>query len=479
VDDLITEYLTHQSYDQTLENFLESTSATSPNARVRDLDGDDGDNVELILTEFMTAFDEGNHVDLFILWQNHVPRPLLRVNSQHPDAITAMKLEFYLNLHCAVYPFRDEILAEAGSLEEASKRCGKAMSVFRRYISSRGKSLSQTPEFIAFYALPYVPSPTEHPTFKGMFKEEWMLELRRKLRKFIAGNLEGGGERKLPAIFSAVEKSQRVDKMGSELREVGSKLSNVVSFAESVYNVSLELWDSLKRRDGETDFVMEVGEQLRGFQDTFAVLKGAGGSYSGMGKGGMGGGGREMDMGMDMDMGGAGRAGGEGMIEDYGVYDASAFLAEPKAPSPQSSPRVPRPLAGSMGTLASLDMVLVKKDLLELSKKDDSGVACALLLQALRWRFERGLSFQTRQAVLQGYIRNDVLGAGSFEGGISEGDLFQSLLQNASPLISEYAARFVNSMATHGRARRYLLGPGCIKCLCDVLLGCEGDSILR
>ena len=169
VDDLITEYLTFQGYDQTLENFLESTSTTSPNARVKDLDGDERDNVELILSEFMVAFDEGNHVDLFILWQNHVPRPLLRVNSQHPDALTAMKLEFYLNLHCAVYPFRDEVLAEAGSLEEASKRCGKAMSVFRRYISSRGKSLSQTPEFIAFYALPYVPSPTEHPTFKGMF----------------------------------------------------------------------------------------------------------------------------------------------------------------------------------------------------------------------------------------------------------------------------------------------------------------------
>ena len=78
------------------------------------------------------------------------------------------------------------------------------------------------------------------------------------------------------------------------------------------------------------------------------------------------------------------------------AFGASTSRAEPKVPSPQSSPRIPRPLAGSMGTLASLDMGLVKRDLMDLSGRDDDGVGCALLLQALRWRFERGLSFQVR-----------------------------------------------------------------------------------
>ena len=215
-----------------------------------------------------------------------------------------------------------------------------------------------------------------------------MLELRRKLRKFVAENLEGGGERKLPAIFSTVEKSQRVDRMTAELQEAGTKLSNVVSFAESVYNVSLELWDSLKRRDGDTDFVMEVGEQLRGFQDTFAVLKGEGGVEvrNGVGvRGGITNGGEGADLNyVDND------------DDAASAFGASTSRAEPKVPSPQSSPRIPRPLAGSMGTLASLDMGLVKRDLMDLSGRDDDGVGCALLLQALRWRFERGLSFQVR-----------------------------------------------------------------------------------
>lgn len=187
VDSMITEYLTYQAYDLTLENFLESTATTSPNQRVKDLTrGPEDNQSDFIIGEFMQAFDEGNHVDLFILWQNHVPRPLLRVNSPHPEVLTALKLEFYLNLHCAVYPFRDEVLTQAESLEEASKRCGKAMAVFKRYIESRGKGLSQTPEFIAFYALPYVPSPTEHPTFSPMFTNEWMEDLRLKLAQVSA-----------------------------------------------------------------------------------------------------------------------------------------------------------------------------------------------------------------------------------------------------------------------------------------------------
>ena len=48
------------------------------------------------------------------------------------------------------------------------------------------------------------------------------------------------------------------------------------------------------------------------------------------------------------------------------------------------------------------------------------------------------------------------------------------------PLVSEYSSRFVNSLATHGRGRRYLLGRGCIKCLCSALLGCgPSDSVRR
>jgi hypothetical protein len=33
------------------------------------------------------------------------------------------------------------------------------------YLDTKGAELSKTSEFLAFYALPYIPRPMEHPSF--------------------------------------------------------------------------------------------------------------------------------------------------------------------------------------------------------------------------------------------------------------------------------------------------------------------------
>ena len=40
---------------------------------------------------------------------------------------------------------------------------------FKTYLETRGSALAQTEEFVAFYALPYVPDPRVHPSFKLLF----------------------------------------------------------------------------------------------------------------------------------------------------------------------------------------------------------------------------------------------------------------------------------------------------------------------
>ena len=44
------------------------------------------------------------------------------------------------------------------------------MQEFKHYLETNGASLSQTTEFVAFYALPFVPNPKNHPTFKELFE---------------------------------------------------------------------------------------------------------------------------------------------------------------------------------------------------------------------------------------------------------------------------------------------------------------------
>jgi len=44
-------------------------------------------------------------------------------------------------------------------------------------LDTQGAELSKTAEFLPFYALPYVPNPKEHPSFKNLFNNEWIIDL--------------------------------------------------------------------------------------------------------------------------------------------------------------------------------------------------------------------------------------------------------------------------------------------------------------
>ena len=64
------------------------------------------------------------------------------------------------------------------------------MNAFRSYLENRGSQLSQTTEFLPFYALPYVPDPVTHPSFKELFEEHWSPDLQLRMERFITLALE-------------------------------------------------------------------------------------------------------------------------------------------------------------------------------------------------------------------------------------------------------------------------------------------------
>ena len=43
------------------------------------------------------------------------------------------------------------------------------MAKFKSYLETRGRALSQTPEFASFYALPFAPEPETHASFTTVF----------------------------------------------------------------------------------------------------------------------------------------------------------------------------------------------------------------------------------------------------------------------------------------------------------------------
>ena len=56
---------------------------------------------------------------------------------------------------------------------------------FKAYLDSRGAELSKTSEFLAFYALPYIAKPIDHPSFQSLYTMEWVNTLKAKLKAFI------------------------------------------------------------------------------------------------------------------------------------------------------------------------------------------------------------------------------------------------------------------------------------------------------
>jgi hypothetical protein len=50
-----------------------------------------------------------------------------------------------------------------------NKEFAKARKEFKNFLDDRGSDLSKTNEFLAYYALPYVNAPKEHPNFKSIF----------------------------------------------------------------------------------------------------------------------------------------------------------------------------------------------------------------------------------------------------------------------------------------------------------------------
>jgi hypothetical protein len=74
---------------------------------------------------------------------------------------------------------------------------------FKKFLDTKGSELSKTSEFLPYYALPYVPNPTDHPSFKQLFSTEWIKNLKDKLLQFLENLISTSDETRLAKIYMA------------------------------------------------------------------------------------------------------------------------------------------------------------------------------------------------------------------------------------------------------------------------------------
>jgi|EP00945_MAST-04E_sp_MAST-4E-sp1_P003909 LisH domain-containing protein ARMC9 len=430
IKEAVEEYLRYHNMLNTLQCFevegRQKLKQTAPSPRSGASARSTEDMRFRLRREMMQAYDNGKFERFFTLWDKHVPEDVRNEND------IAKKLEFYLHIHFAVAPFRVSFLkklAQQGGAKKAAGLAASAMLSFRKFLETRGQALSQTPEFLSYYALPYVPNPSEHPSFKHLLKEKWLAEIRHRLERFLDVILESISLPDMYRTFAAAESKHEAGEAGfdqareKQLKEAFfAREEKLKDFARSVYSLSIELVQALDRmRTGQPvreKFMDYARHRLNSFNDVLS-------------------------------------AGGTG----------DARLASP-GPAPQRS-------------LKRLEYSNVRADLAMLCDGGDqdpaAGLRCCRIMQALRWRLNRARPRALRQKVLQSYINNDLLGCSG-----SGSDVLAKLLRSKNQSIREYCCRLVNHLASEVSGRSYLLNHGeVLPLLINALREEKEDNITR
>uniref|UniRef100_A0A7N6AA00 LisH domain-containing protein ARMC9 n=1 Tax=Anabas testudineus TaxID=64144 RepID=A0A7N6AA00_ANATE len=351
------------------------------------------------------------------MWMENIPQEVKNTDGE------AQSLEFYLHIHFTIYPLRRHPT-------EFQER----ISYFKQYLETRGAALSQTTEFLPYYALPFVPNPTVHPSFKSLFQDSWIPRLKNKLEQFLSVTLKLSNSPRLLSLYKEGGRSTKEAMQQLQLQLVESdrriasyvrKFNKMQADYHNLIGITAELVDSLEATVSgkmiSPEYLQSVCVRLFSSQMRQSVVHSTDFTRPGT---------------------------------------ASSMLRASIAP--QRSKEVPM--------LPSLDYEKLKKDLLEGSDRLRS-----LLLQALRWRLTRSLPGEQRDTVLQAYISNDLLECYS-----TKQRTVLHLLRSKNEIVCQYMARLINAFASLAEGRVYLSHiPILLKLLTETLRKEEKDSLTR
>ncbi|XP_072897293.1 lisH domain-containing protein ARMC9 isoform X1 [Hemitrygon akajei] len=434
---LIKEYLKFATFEETVNAFDEECKNKGKTIPKSPVSAGENSKTLRIQKNLLEAFDEGNRKAFFKLWEQYIS-PHAGENNQ-----LLRKLEFHLHVHFAIYPLKNTSgKPDKDDLEERT-------SHFKTYLETRGAALSQTTEFLPFYALPFVPNPTVHPSFKELFQDSWIPDLKIKLQKFLSASLNVPSAPRLLSLFKEnghEYKAELVHQLQQQLTETQQKAATYMkrynklqADYHNLIGVTAELVDSLEATvNGKMitpEYLQSVCVRLFSKQ-------------------------MRQNMAQSIDFT---RPGTD-------VYIKSPCNSEGSASSMLRASIVPTMNSNDVPLLASLDYEKLKNDLICGNDR-----LKALLLQALRWRLTQSQPGEQRDTVLQAYINNDLLECHKkYQKSVI------NLLNSKSEIVRQYTARLINGFASLSHGRTYLAqNMVLLKILEKTLETEEEDSITR
>uniref|UniRef100_A0A8D3C8R2 LisH domain-containing protein ARMC9 n=1 Tax=Scophthalmus maximus TaxID=52904 RepID=A0A8D3C8R2_SCOMX len=378
-----------------------------------------------LFKDLLSSFDDGDHKVFFELWTENIPSEVKDTDAE------AQRLEFYLHIHFTIYPLR----RHPGRHDRAEFE--ERISHLKQYLETRGAALSQTTEFLPYYALPFVPNPTIHPSFKDLFQDSWMPNLKDTLEQFLSVALKPSIIPRLLNLyvsFILLRPHLRLQLVESDRRIAiyVRKLNKMQADYHNLIGITAELVDSLEATVSgkliSPEYLQSVCVRLFNNQMRQSVVQST----------------------------------------DFTRPGTVSESTQPALFSLLRTSLVER--SKEVPMLPSLDYERLKKDLVEGPDRVRS-----LLLQALRWRLTRSLAGEQRDTVVQAYISNDLLECYS-----TKQKPVLHLMRSKNEIVRQYMARLINAFASLAEGRVYLSQiPVLLKLLTEALRKEEKNSLTR
>jgi len=126
-------------------------------------------------------------------------------NNTTTATMIAQNLEFNIQVYFAIYPIHDYVDRSQSKMLDINT----TMMEFKKYLEKNSTKLSQSPQYIPFYALPYISDPKHHTLFRETFTEQWILNLENQLKLFMESYLKST---KKPKLYSLLQNENKIDK---------------------------------------------------------------------------------------------------------------------------------------------------------------------------------------------------------------------------------------------------------------------------
>ncbi|XP_069681051.1 lisH domain-containing protein ARMC9-like isoform X2 [Periplaneta americana] len=357
------------------------------------------------LLKILDHFAKNDLANFFSAWEQLVPASI-------QEKLEYKKLTFYLHVHFAVLPLRKQ---QDSAEEEDGDKAG--MEVLRGFLETKGTQFSAEPEFLPFYALPFVSNPATHPSFQELFTEDWACRLAGSLRNFVVGHCWGAGVAPRLLQLSLVD---GVHKSHSQLLE-----------AHKNYKQLKRRYQKLHR---DHHNLIGIAAELTGALESSVK--------------------------------------GQAVDLKATLHNCTQIFPDLFRQAPQTETASDEVIWQSFSEQTmpglELDFRKIKQHLATASVKTK-----LLLFQALRWRITRS-SPEDRDAVVSAYCRHDVLGL-QYSAPLPLAAHLCPLDAATPHPLQQAAARLINTLASLRCGRDYLSSPGTE--LLRVLVPClRGDA---